>query len=137
MEEALKERLLALWQGKKTSYQIAAELGVSRNAVLGVIKRHKDKGVTLRGRLPVEKKAKIQKPKPVERLLDYAEPVVGVTLMELRHNSCRFIVAEDEAPIYCGRTRTRGPYCAEHYAVCYVPVRKAMARKIEAAARHS
>lgn len=75
--------------------------------------------------------AVIQKPKPVERLFNFVEPKVGVTIMTLRHDSCRFIVDEGETPIYCGAQKTRGPYCAEHYGRCYVPVKKAMQAKIE------
>ena len=74
--------------------------------------------------------ATIQKPKPVERLFDYRQPQAGVRLTALRHDSCRFIVAEDDAPIYCGDKKSRGSYCAEHYSLCYVPVKKAMAAKI-------
>lgn len=73
----------------------------------------------------------IQKPKPVKRLFDFAEPKTGKTIMTLRHDSCRFIINDGETPIYCGKKKERGPYCAEHYKVCYVPVRKAMQAKIE------
>lgn len=134
MEAILKQRAVDLWQQNKSSYQIAAELNVSRNAVLGVIKRHKDRGVALRGKIDrgcAPKRTVIQKSKPVETLFDHLEPVVGVTLMNLRHSSCCYIIGEDEAPIYCGRQRARGSYCAEHYSLCYVPVKKAMQKKIE------
>jgi len=134
METILKQKAVDLWQQNKSSYQIAAELNVSRNAVLGVIKRHREKGATLRGRIDkdgVRKVTAIQKPRPVERLFDHLEPVVGVTLMNLRHSSCCYIIGEDDATIYCGRQRARGSYCAEHYSLCYVPVKKAMQKKIE------
>lgn len=128
MENCLREKTIALWQQSLTSYQIAERLGVSRNAVLGVIKRHRDKGNELRRRsVKVMQKLgpKIQKPRPVELLFDYVEPAVGVSIFGLRHNSCRYIIAEDEAPIYCGRDKQRGSYCMDHYNICYVPVRKA------------
>ena len=73
----------------------------------------------------------IQKPKPVERLFDFVEPKNGLTILTLRRNSCRFIVREDDTPIYCGAPKERGPYCAAHYKVCYVPVKKAMQAKLE------
>lgn len=129
MEEEVKERVLAMWQENKTSYQISAELGVSRNAVLGFIKRRRARGVALRGRLPVEKKPKAEKTRPVEQLFEPSEPPAGVSLAGLRHNSCRFIISEEEPPSYCGRTRTRGPYCSEHYALCYVAPRKVCRKK--------
>jgi len=75
--------------------------------------------------------AAIQKPRPVERLFDFAEPKAGVTILSLRHDSCRFIIEEGETPVYCGVKKTRGPYCADHYSKCYVPVRKAMQAKLE------
>jgi hypothetical protein len=137
-------KIVELWQQNLTSYQIAERLGISRNAVLGSIRRQKAKGVALRGRiLPPEKArepetpkmAVIQKPKPVERLFDFVAPPAGVTILALRGNSCRFIVGEDETPIYCGKEKVRGAYCAAHYAACYVPVKKAMQQKMERMAR--
>lgn len=122
MQDETRKKVLRLWQENRSGSQIAAELGVSRNAVLGVVKRHKDKGNALRGPLPWANR--IQKPKPVERLFDYATPPSGVTLMGLRHASCRYIVREEETAIYCGRDKTSGPYCADHYALCYRPVKK-------------
>lgn len=126
MESSLREKAIALWQQSLTSYQIAERLGVSRNAVLGVIKRHRDKGNQLRGKV-----VKIQKPKPVEVLFDYLEPKTGVSLFGLRHSSCRYIIGEDESAIYCGRTKERGSYCAEHYRLCYVPVKKDSKNKVD------
>lgn len=138
MDFILKAKAIELWQQSKTSYEIAAELKVSRYAVLGVIKRHRDKGNDVRCRLVkvgVKRSKNIQKPKPVEVLFNYPEPVVGVSLMGLRHMSCRFIIAEDESPIYCGKDKVRGSYCADHYSVCYVPVRKEDRKKIERLSR--
>lgn len=147
MDMETKAKVLELWQQKVTSYQISERLGVSRNSVLGFIRRSRKKGVQLRTREVVARKEEavtkrpvttsvvIQKPRPIEVLFDYAPPAHGLTISALRHDSCRFIVAEDETPIYCGKQKERGSYCAEHYSICYVSVRKAMKDKIERMAR--
>lgn len=46
------------------------------------------------------------------------------TLLELTHNSCRFIVNDPKSKIgalYCGAMIDYRSYCAEHYRLCYQP----------------
>lgn len=44
-----------------------------------------------------------------------------VTLMSLNHITCRYINGEIDGldTAYCGRTVTRGVYCADHALLCY------------------
>lgn len=43
-------------------------------------------------------------------------------LFDLRFNSCRYVVRVGgvENTLYCGMQKTKGAYCGEHYALCYV-----------------
>lgn len=45
----------------------------------------------------------------------------GLTIMELRIFSCRFIIGSDEVvgAIFCGHRAAQTPYCPEHRALCY------------------
>lgn len=42
---------------------------------------------------------------------------VGVGIMELKLNSCRYVVTSDHR--FCGEATTRGSYCADHAKLCY------------------
>jgi hypothetical protein len=44
-----------------------------------------------------------------------------ITILDLRYNSCRYIVGNDEdlGALYCGETVSQRSYCKEHYALCY------------------
>ena len=48
-----------------------------------------------------------------------------MTLINLKDNSCRYIVSGDERPTwYCGETAQDGSiYCAEHHKICYQPIK--------------
>jgi len=43
---------------------------------------------------------------------------------DLRNNSCRYVVSGKRAEdfMFCGEAKTKGAYCAEHAALCYVPL---------------
>ena len=45
----------------------------------------------------------------------------GVTILELRLFSCRYIIGSDEdvGAIFCGDTARRPPYCRVHREICY------------------
>jgi hypothetical protein len=48
------------------------------------------------------------------------QQILGVTILELRLYSCRFIIRyDDDAAIYCGDTGR--PYCMAHRKLCYLP----------------
>jgi hypothetical protein len=59
-----------------------------------------------------------------------------MTLINLKSDSCRFIVSGDERPTwYCGETAKDGSsYCPEHHAVCYQPIKSR--HDAEVAQRH-
>ena len=47
---------------------------------------------------------------------------VGVTILELRLFSCRYIIGSDDnvGAIFCGVTVIKPPYCTDHRALCYL-----------------
>lgn len=121
--------------------QIAAEIGVSRNAVIGKLSRlgltREKTGDELRPRKPRERRGR-----PVPRLQYemlrqvYDEtaftdaPVVSeqrCSLFELSEERCRWPVnSENEAFAFCGNTPLAGlPYCTGHTRLAY----RSLARK--------
>ncbi len=47
---------------------------------------------------------------------------VGVTILELRFFSCRYIVKqaeEDFGALFCGVQTFKGSYCKGHHRICY------------------
>lgn len=153
MDDELKLKIIEMWENLQTSGQIAAALGVTRNAVMGFISRYRAKGNNLRGKVPVSEEVKmarrnerqkayresrkkpqviVKNPEPIVLAFERVEPTrtSSVALLELRGHHCRFIVGSGDVTMYCGKEKSRGAYCAEHYSLCYVPVRKAMAAKI-------
>jgi hypothetical protein len=45
---------------------------------------------------------------------------VGVTILELRLFSCRYIVKQTEEALFCGSEIHRVSYCEAHYRLCYI-----------------
>ena len=157
MTEEMRIKILELWQKEMSGGEIASQLGISRNSVIGVVYRAKQNGESLRGstfkkqkiksvktvkeKLLKEAVQKVKKVKPVkekrkiEKICNPVEPVetpesCEVTMDGLMHYSCRFIVKEGnyETTKYCGREKDRESYCKEHYAICYTPTRFSLQR---------
>jgi hypothetical protein len=54
-------------------------------------------------------------PHPPVEPLPPDDVIIGVTLMDLEYNSCRWVCAAADEPIYCGRAQEKDkPYCAAH-----------------------
>jgi hypothetical protein len=104
-------QILAYFNSGMPMIQIASKMGTTKNAIAGKIHRMRQKGVA------VEK-----------------EPKETVNLDSLKPFHCRYITSTSPA-VYCGKKKSRGAYCAEHYALCYKPgtamgpgARRALAR---------
>lgn len=147
----IDDRIKVMWDNGSTSSEIASELGVTRNTVMGRVSRMKTKGVIKFRILNVkekEKKAPAITPTKKERVLyvipSYPlrnsirrrpikivdEPVqqkVGnVTLMELTYKHCRYIVGSSKArgTLYCGEEKGNRSYCTAHAKLCFYPVKE-------------
>lgn len=130
-------RLLALWATGLSARQIACDLGVSRNAVIGKIHRLKLAGQA-QGRLsplsgvrpprpkapPRERKARsvVRRARVIDRPLAPLSALTCETLLiDLEANQCRYPGAQTAKGTYlfCGRPSGHGHvYCLEHHAIC-------------------
>lgn len=131
-DDAKKSELTRLWDAKWPSRAIAAEMGISKNAVIGQAHR-----------LKLESRERVAKPKPPRKprtphqrnafdkvFAPFAyvpsaadvEPL-NISFADLAENSCRYPTGE--APItFCGHPkRASSSYCASHHALCWVPWR--------------
>lgn len=125
-----QKRLVDLWQAGKTSAEIGALMGITRNAVIGRIDRMRMRGVSIE-RSPgihVNDNHKSRELVPAKgagiNWWSKAKPKTGVLLTKLRQDSCRYILPErhEGQHIYCGEPKERGSYCAGHGELCYSPV---------------
>jgi hypothetical protein len=156
MTDAIRVKIIELWEKEMTGGEISSLLGVSRNSVIGVIYRARKNGNVLREKnckdanrraqerskqiktkekkqpiLKAEKNVqKIKKTitKDVQNIIEWPVIFEAVSMDDLKYYSCRFIVEEGnyETTKYCGKTINQSSYCKEHYAICYSPSRFSM-----------
>lgn len=104
------------WAGGYTAGQIAAELGVTRSAVMGVISRH-------HYQQPPKTKPRPQPllPKPANGRIPPAPPpptpaAERLTIWQLEEHHCRWPDGEQAPFRYCGQNKISGSsYCAMHH----------------------
>jgi GcrA cell cycle regulator len=124
------ERLKALWKNGATGSEIANELGVSRNAVLGKVFRL---GMSVpkivvsikRSRTVQKSWDKRYRPNPPEFTpIKYEEPIIidadprGIVLLDLGPNDCRYPDGEGSTVTFCGHPQIGGSsYCGAHHAL--------------------
>ena len=104
--DSLQARLRELWAKGLTASQVATELSITRNAVIG--KAHR---LGLGGRA-----SPIQRSKP---------PML--TLVALKERMCKWPIGHPGAPDFhfCGdEARPNSPYCPEHHVRAYMPTKK-------------
>ena len=114
-EEKIKQ-LKKLWSKGKSTIEIAKELGISKNSVIGKVHR-----LELTAR-PSPIKKKELKTKPIK------PKIMGkCRLMDLKTNTCRWPIGEptDEDFHFCGKQTVIGkPYCSEHCIEGYSSIRE-------------
>lgn len=142
-KDEMNNKIVAMWNANMTSSEIAKALHITRSAVMGRVSRLREKGVALRSiqkikpaikrevktrRGWVMKKQPKPKSAPVISLdqftLDIPEPPTDISIMELKENSCRYVIGSDRrrGALYCGKPKARRSYCEEHAKLCYVIV---------------
>lgn len=134
------QEMVDMWNKGMSSTEIGKVLGKTRNSVIGVLHRLRDKGYYIEKKVvPWNKdekpKQKIQEVKTNSgwrrRKITFVPKdnfvqTEGVTLLDLTPTSCRFIIHTESrrGPLFCGQPKDKISYCAHHYRMCYYPVRK-------------
>lgn len=137
-----KTELEGKWADGLTSGQIASEMGVSRCAILGKVRRM---GLPMRKGLSNQLYPKgetsafggaiVRRTRRLGRKVAAAEryvaevkmellPPTSVALIDLESHHCRYIVgssAGDGLALFCGVDKAEGSYCARHARLCYNP----------------
>lgn len=135
-------KVVEMWHSKHTSGEIAIEVGITRNAVMGIVHRHgkrktplKVKAIKLKEIKEVIIPKKIEEKKPEPRLIvakkyiKASQPFIeemykitkGKKLLELGPFDCRWIW-DDKS--YCAKPTSMCSYCEEHKKIVYTPPRK-------------
>lgn len=123
--QPLVDRVVALASAGHTRSAIAAQVGLTRSAVCGLLHRL---GIftpaparppkPARPTRPYVRTAKASKPLPaVCEITDNPESP-GVSWNDLARPHCRWPVDGDR---WCGKVRTHGSYCGDHFALAYRP----------------
>jgi hypothetical protein len=142
--------LIKMWKAGKTGLQIAEKIGTTRNAVMGKLKRLRDKGLIeyktvpvkredeknfkIRGNLlflPIRNRRIIREIKSGKR--DAPQVFVSpeaknlrkppVRFADLTSRSCKFVINDGNPKdfLFCGDDRKDGSsYCERHHKMCYV-----------------
>lgn len=125
--------IIEMWNNGATGGDIAHTLSMTRSAVLGQIARLKQKGFILRvaKKQEVVKKTKeVKTDKGWKKKIEYVyvektveEPQSFLDILELKYDSCRYIVGRDKnrGALYCGAAIDKSSYCKEHHFLCYYP----------------
>lgn len=156
----LYPKVVKLWEEGLTTREIGQQLGLTKNAICGLIYRMRNEGVVLSPTKnkavppkpkpkPVEQKVVVMTPKPPKKekrkeasplpLFEKLDPPpapeppkptviwMGIRFIDLVADSCRYVVSGRTPDQYrfCGDPKKIGAYCAEHAALCYVPLSKA------------
>lgn len=122
--------IIHMWNENYTGSQIAAELGVTRNVVMGVLHRYRCRGLVGRKILAPVKPAPTKPrrksvPKIKEKPIVYVEGKVKFADLH-QSRQCHYIV-NDGPPseyLFCGKPQEKGSYCAHHASICYMPPRQ-------------
>ena len=128
MTEEKRARIAELWNKGMSSSQIANDIGLSRNSVIGAVHRLRAKGMIMASRFEKRKypsQARTAMPirKNLKKKVELGTPV---DILKLTFQSCRYIVEEGNVleTKYCNNKIDRASYCAEHYKICYTPTRR-------------
>jgi hypothetical protein len=141
--EERREIIKTMWNGDYTGKEIGMKLGMTRNAVMGVVHRMIGKGELLHKtkerqqiayyRVMNERKVKepvkpkirkpVKMPAPlVIKVEESEDPLQLTNFMSLKVDSCRYSISGKKASeyIFCNEPATQRSYCDHHYSLCYV-----------------
>jgi hypothetical protein len=145
MEPKQEKIMIEMWLDGKTGLQIAETLNTTRNAIMGKLKRLRDKGLIEYKTVPPGKPAstnilllpiknrrilreikagKREAPQVFVAPEKKSVPKPPVRFFNLTRVACKFPI-NDGAPeglLFCGNDRIAcSSYCERHHKICYVP----------------
>ena len=127
LPEELQDRIINLWQKGYSGAEIADDVGLTRNSIIGYISRRRAAGMPLRCSSK-NRKMPVKPPKKIMSILERKIPIRdrrSLKIHELENKSCRFIVTPIDKPVlYCGAPIVDRSYCKEHLALCYTPIKR-------------
>lgn len=121
-DETRKGRVIAMLDEGKSRAEIASHIGVTRNAVCGMIVRMGARAERFHRQKAAPKPPPRAEPAPPRApIVCEPAPEGGLTIVELRRHQCRWPSGDPrdlDTFRYCGATRAaEGPYCARHHAL--------------------
>lgn len=118
--DEINEQIFSMWEKGISSTIIAKKVGLTRSAVMGRVRRAQFAGITSIRKVPKKKSNFVP-----EEEIEIPFHVGVVFVQDLNIDSCRFVLPEkcDNMFTYCGQKISRGSYCPDHAALCYVPRR--------------
>jgi hypothetical protein len=142
------KKIVDMWNTGASSSDIAHEVNRTRNSVIGILNRLREKGYSVNRKAALKTKPDLKRRKvrevktsrgwvrqrdiDIKQILirakkNYSEnPSVGMTLMDLKSTSCRYVIEthSKHGTLFCGNENYKRSYCEEHFRLCYYPVRK-------------
>jgi len=133
------KKIVDMWNAGASSGDIAHEVNRTRNSVIGILTRLREKGYSVDRKAtsktkPVLKRRRVREVKTsrgwmrqreieIKQILirakkNYSEnPSVGMTLMDLKLTSCRYVIEthSKHGPLFCGNENYKRNYCEEHF----------------------
>jgi hypothetical protein len=137
------DAIIDMWKTGLSGSQIAYQLGITRNTVMGILSRGRAAG-KVDYRIDMERIKSIRanvvelerkRASVIGEFLHLAiaggdlpsnKPTSGITLMKLKPSSCRYIIGKnvDDESLFCGEQRGTSSYCKTHHKLCYTPLSK-------------
>jgi hypothetical protein len=137
------DAILDMWKTGLTGGQIARNLGITRNTVMGILGRCRVAGkidyrmgaervIAIRAKIADKERKRTSIIGEFIHLsvsggnLHSDRPASGITLMKLKPSSCRYIIGRnvDDESLFCGEQRGTSSYCKTHHKLCYTPFSK-------------
>ena len=148
--------IVRLWNLEIPSKDIAAQLGITKNTVIGVVTRERNsgRGLITRKKTPgpyqnMKNGKRAHRKRPgAEKVKVHTmpklfqkdpEPILeqnidgGIPFMSLDHGHCRYPIArKDEQHFFCGQPRRDADtsYCEAHHAMCHMKKKKLSAEDL-------
>ena len=129
MAEWNLEEAIAMWNNNKSSGQIAAHFGVTRNTVIGKMNRARAKGLNVINKpspfkakpVPYSKPKVASKSKVTLKIVKDQPMKQGLFIYDLESGQCKYSIGESAEGefLFCGKAHTNNAYCDEHHALCY------------------